>query len=810
MSSLHPLRVACRTLARRPGSTILAVAILSLGIGAATTLFSVVEGVVLSPLPYPASDRLVRLHMVGRSGDRAPWSGANYVDLKRAATSYSGVAGYRFAVYSMPTERFPVVVGAASVTTGFLRVLGVEPLLGPGFPALESGAADRPVVLGYALWQSRFGADPGIVGRPVDLNGETHTVVGVMPKGFDYPARAELWVASPYAVPEDDSADTGDPSTSRDSRYFRVVARLADGVTLAEARAEGATIMRRISTEHPESDRDVGFDAATLRDAVVGDVRPVLLAVFGAVGLLLAIACVNVANLQLAQATSRVREMAVRRALGAGRARVVGQLLAESLLIGLGGAAGGMALAAWGTPALIRAAAADLPRAAEVGTNLPVLAFAVGAALVASFLFGLAPAVWLDGTADASALRGRSGGSLGPGHTRLRSSLVAVEIALSLALLVGAGLLLRTFAALDDTDPGFRPEGVLSASIWLTGGRTPSDDDVRAFHGRLLERARALPGVTSAGLVLSLPVHTGISARTTYSFEGRPVERGTEPGGGLQAASPGYFEAMGIPILRGRGFTDADVSDSLPVAVVSASLAARYYPGEDPVGKRIGTGNPADDDFRWRTIVGVAGDTLYDGLAGEPRVELYDALAQRPWSFTSLVLHTDGDPAILADPIREMVSDLLPLQPVYRVATMPALLHGALARQRLNAALVSVFATLALVLAAMGLYSVMSFAVSQRRRELGIRLALGATPVAIARRVVGDGTRILGVGLVVGLSTALVLTRLLRGLLHGVAPSDPVAVGGSIAVLAAAALIAMWLPARRASRLDPAASLRAE
>jgi putative ABC transport system permease protein len=805
----HDLLLAARSLARRPGLTAAALLTVSLGVGAVTSIFSVLYGVVIRPLPYFQPEQLVRVSTVGSSGGPAPWSGANYLDFEQQSSTYQAIAGFEYADYSMRSDDFPVKVTGATVTADFFEVFGVQPVEGQTFAIAETpGGSEPAVVLGYGFWQTQFAGKP-ILGMKVDLNDRSYSVVGIMPPDFAYPTGAEIWVASRYRVPEPTRSQEEDPAVDRSSRYFRAVARLKPEKTLDEANAEGSAFISRIASQNPDSERGFGFEATSLHESVTGKVRPLLMVLFGSVGLVLLIACANVANLLLAKAISRTHEIAIHTALGASRLRLVRQVLVESTLLGIGGGVGGVLLSFWGTGVLVSMADKGVPRAADISVNPQVLLFALAVSIFSGLVFGLVPALWLSGRDSARALIEAGGRILsGTHHARLRAALVTIEIAVSLTLLVGAGLLMRAYSVLSTTDPGFSASNLLTADVWLASGTELTDDEIRILQDEILARSRTLPGVVSAGAVLSLPIGVGISARATYSVEGTVLDRGTEPAAGLQAASPGYFESIGIPVLRGRAFTADDRADSPPVAVVSEAFAKQILGDEDPVGRRIGTGNPEEDDFQWLTVVGVVGNTRYDGLEDEPRSEAFQPFAQAPWPYMTLVLQTSVEPMTLADPLRRAVMKVKPDQPVAGIATMDQLMEGSLARRRDSARLVGIFAFLALVLAAIGLYGVMSYSVASRTREIGIRMAIGAERRDIFKLVLGDGGRLLAIGLVAGATCAAVLGQLIRRVLYGVPPTDPVVYAVAACVLALAALLAMLLPARRAALVEPADCLR--
>ncbi len=804
-------RFVVRRLVRRPGFAALVILTTALGVGASTTMFSVLHGVVLKPLPYPEPDRLARLDATLPDRSRVPWTGADFVDFVAGSASWEAAAGYVRVEYSFLDDGLPRVVSGASVTNGFFSVFGVDPILGRAFnPDADPPGGPRVAVLSHSLWKSRFGADPDVVGRDIDLNGQPATVVGVMPPGFGYPRGARVWVPSRSRAPED-SELRSDPASDRGSRYFRVVGRLRPGATFAEARQEGAAIFAELEEAHPETNRDLGFNPVPLHEVEVGDLRPMLTALFGAAALVLLVACANVANLLLAAATGRVQEFAVRSALGAGRGRLAWQLLGESLVLGLAGGLVGALLATYGTRALLSFASSSLPRASEVSVSLPVLGYALAVSLVSGLVFGVAPVLWLSRRNPAEGLREGVSRSVVGGRTgTARAALVVSEMAVALALLVGAGLLMRTLAMLTDVDPGFSGRNVLAADVWVPGAGTMASDELRAFHREVLEKVRALPGVGSAGAVLTLPVGGGVSAVGGFVFEGRPVEPGREVLAGLQSASPGYLETLGIPVLQGRAFADEDGPDAAPVMVVSQAFAERYFPGEDPIGRRVSEQDPAEDDFQWSTIVGVVGDARYDGLDGEPRPEAYRPLAQRPWPWITLVLRTESSPAALAEPLRRTIAEISPTQPVERITTMDEIRHQSLESRRLHMRLLGLFAAVALVLAAVGLHGVMSFAVAQRSREIGIRISVGARPADIRRLVLGQASRMVGLGLLIGAVGAVAAGRLMEGFLYGVPPTDPAAYALGAATLAAAALVAAWRPSYRAVHTDPVLSLRRE
>lgn len=808
------LRLAFRSLFRNPGLTAAAVLTMSLGVGASTAMFTLLDRVVIRPLPYPDAGRIVRLFTSEiKRADRRSFSGANFVDFCARSSSYEAISGYRGLDFSARGGEFPVSIHGTSVTPGFFQVFGVQPLVGRVFsPASDQPGGERVVVISYALWSSRFAEDPGVIGEPLELNGESYTVVGVMPRGFDFPEGTQLWAASRFRSPEPPVPLGDDPAENRGAGYLSVVARLAPGVAPSRAGQEAAAIGAQLAAEFPDNNRGETIVVASLHEVVVGPVRPMLVALFAAVGLVLLIGCANVANLLLARASGRAHEVAIRSALGASRGHVVRQLLVESTVLGVLGGAGGTLLAFLATRALVGVAASGLPRADEVTVDVQVLVFALAVSVFSGLLFGLVPAVWLAGRDTSAALRNAGGrGLTGGAHGRLRSALVVAEVAVCLPLLVGAGLLARSLAMLGAQDPGFSERGTLTARVRLPGARIPDNEAIASFQSAVLERVRALPGVTSAGAVMSLPIDPGLRATLTLHVEGYTPREGEEPACGYQVASDGYFRTIGIPVIRGRAFTASDSAGAARVAVVSEAFVRRFLPHEDPIGKRIGWGgDPASKNFQWSTIVGVVGSTRLNGLDDEFRIEAYQPMAQDPWPSMTLVIRTKVPPESLSGPLRRAISEVSPIQPVEKIETMEQILHDSLARRRFAMLVLWVFAGIALALAAVGLYGVTSFSVAQRTPEFGVRIAVGAGPRHIYSLVFRGTRRVLLGGLLAGAAATLVLGRLAASLLFKVRPTDFVAFSVAVAILAAATALAAWLPARRATRTDPIVVLRAE
>ncbi len=793
---LQDLRFALRTLLRSPAFAGVATLTLALGIGAVATLFSVVDGVLLRPLPFREPDRLVAVSPALLRGE--------YVLARDRSRSFAELGGYQAGVgFGLSGGGEPERVTGAYASTNLFAALGAEPLLGRGFAAGE----DQPgrggvVVLGHGLWRRRFGADPAVVGRTVTLDGQPRTVVGVMPAEFRFPsAETELWVPvsldpAPHAV----GALWG-------MGGFQAVGRLAPGATPRQALAELGALARAMRAENPlwTPPEPYRADAAVvpLRDAVVGEVRPTLLVLLAAVGFVLLIACANVANLLLARGLGRGREMALRSALGAGRGRLVRQLLTESLVLALAGGAAGLLLATWGLRWLVAALPADTPRLAEVALDGRVTALALGATLLTGVAAGLFPA-W---RVTRSELQGplREGAGAGGGRRRLSGVLVAAEIGLAMVLVVGAGLLIRSVRALVAVDPGFRTERVVSARIDPPESLYGDPARQRAFYAEVLGRVQALPGVGAAGLTSQLPLGGEPSPWAT-AVEGVTLDPNALPMFDRRAVTPEYLRTLGVRLVRGRAFTAADREGAPPVALVDEAAARRFWPGEDPVGKRIG--HPWAND--WMTVVGVVAEVRSAGLAGEQNPAYYAPFAQKPGAGMTLVARTTSSPEALAGSLRAVVAGVDPQVPVSRVRAMDEWIAESVARPRLTAVLLGAFAGLALLLGAVGVYGVIAYTVGERTREIGLRIALGAGVGDVVGMVLRQGALLAAAGIGAGLLASLAATRALAGLLYGVTATDPLTFAVVPAVLAAAALLATWLPARRASRVDPMTALRGD
>ncbi|HET9450015.1 MAG TPA: ABC transporter permease, partial [Aggregicoccus sp.] len=772
--------------------------------------------VLLRPLPYAQEQRLMLAWESSAERPLSVTSPANFRDW-RQARSFSGLAAFTNVTFALTGEGTPVQVRGASVSSNFFEVLGVRPQLGSTFTPAPDGVRDaRTVVLGHALWQQRLGADPAIVGKSLRLNDASYTVLGVMPAGFEWAAitpsgasaadGAQLWTPAPHHdVPQLGADAQRDVSAARDVGYLRVVGRLAPGVSQAQAAAEMRALGERLAREYPQYNTGTSVRVLPLREHLFGSVRPLLLVLLGAVGLVLAIACANVANLFLARATTRQRELAVRMALGAARSRLVRQLLTESLLLALLAGVGGALLATWGVDVLLALEPADVPRLGAVSLDGRVLAFTLGISLLTGLVFGLLPALQASDLDVHGALKA---GSSRVAAGRSRGALVVGEVALALVLLIAAGLLLESLWRLQRVDPGFGTERLLAFGVQLPRGKYPQEAQQVAFFQQVQQRLAALPGVERAGGVLTLPFD-GDNVGLQLDIEGAPpAAPGEQRGLGYQLATESYLQTLGIPLRRGRGFGAADARpDAEPVALLSESAARRHWPGRDPLGARIrlgGEGNP------WRRVVGVVGDVRHAGLTQEPREEAYVPLGQDSWGFLQFAVRTRGEPLALAGAVRQAVLEVDPEQPIGSVKTLEGLVAASVARQRFLSVLLGVFAAVALLLAGVGLYGVISYTAQQRTREIGIRMALGARSADVLRLVVGSGMRVALAGVGLGLGAAWGATRLLESQLHGVSATDPLTFALLALLVCGVALLATWLPARRATRVDPQVALRAE
>jgi putative ABC transport system permease protein len=806
------VRYGARVLAKHKSFTAVAVVTLALGIGANTAIFSVVNDLLLRPLPYSDAERIVMLWEVTPSGrHQNTTSRANFREWRAQGASFESVAAFSDQRMNLTGVGEPEEVTVQLATPDLFKVLGVAPLLGRTLIEDDAKAGSPGVVLSHGFWKRRFGGDPGLVGKPITLNGIAFNVVGVMPPSFQWHIRqrsgtgrpAEMWMVLSMPAP-------GAGEANERGRFLSTVGRLKPGVSLAQAEAELKTIHARLAQDSTFN-KDYTAEVIPLREQMVGNVRPALWILLGAVGLVLLIACANVANLLLSRVAAREKEIALRTALGARRSRVIRQLLTESLLLSLMGSALGLLVAWWGIGALVAISPRDLVNLQNVGINLTVLAWTLGISLATGILFGIAPALVATRVNLNDALKEGGKGSEGQGSRSrlLRGVLVAGEVAIALMLLAGAGLLVKSFAQLRSINTGFETDNVLTMVLRLPASKYKEDPQYVAFFRQALERVRALPGVRSAGIVNYLPLYGGLGAATGFNVEGRPEPpRGTGPSTNVRVADAAYFNAMGIPVLRGRNFTDAEDAEARHVVLVSDAFARKFFPGEDPLGKRIKVFMA--EEPAWTEIVGVVGDVRYDNLTAEAEPFVYEPHPELTYEFMTLVIRTEGDPAAMAPAVRHEIASLDPDQPVSDVRTMNQVMADTVGRARFNTLLLAIFAGLATLLAAVGIFGVMNYTVTLRTREIGLRMALGARPGRVLLLVLRQGLFYTLVGIGVGLACALALTRVMSGLLYGVGASDPLTFAAIVVVLAVVSLIACYIPARRATRVDPLIALKYE
>ena len=799
---LNDARFGLRTLWKRPGFTLVAVLTLALGVGANTAIFSVVNGVLLRPLPLKEAERLVLVYETTPQTPRDYVSVPNLEDYRAAARSFEGFATYvPQSVNLTGGGAEPERVVGAFVTSSFFPVVGAEPALGRALlPEDDAQGGGRVAVLGHALWQNRFGADRGVVGKTLVLNGEPFEVVGVMPEGFGYPVAAPDVLLPAQKWPN--------YKVDRAAHNCWVVGRLKPGATRAAAEDELRAVARRLEEAYPEENRGRGVEVVGLQEDVVEDIRPALLILAGAVGFILLIACANIANLLLARGATRQREMALRSALGASRVRLLRQLLTETLLLALAGGAAGLLLAWWGVDALLALNPSQLPAPRGIGLDARVLVFSLALSALAGFIFGVVPALQLSKADLGGALKeGGRGTGEGAGRARLRGAFVVAQVALSLVLLVGAGLLVNSFYRLLNVSPGFDPRGLLTMEYRLPRNRYPQGEQQWKFHREVVERVSNVPGVESAAVIRGLPF-SGNGSTVVYAVPDRPAPpRGQEPRTLENAIDPNYLRTAGLPLLRGRNFNEQDTPSAAPVVLVNRLLAEQVWPGEDPVGKQISF----PEAKMTATVVGVVGDAKQYDIGERQRPQVYTPYAQNPHIFGTLVVRARGvEPMGLVKTVKQAVWSVDPEQPVWKVRTVEHLLSLNVADRRFVLWLMACFAGLAVLLTALGIYGVVSYNVAQRTHEIGVRMALGAEGRDVLRMVLGRGMRLALAGVGAGLVAALVVTRLMEGLLYGVSAADPLTYAAVALLLSAVALVACYIPARRATRVDPLEALRYE
>jgi len=797
------MRYAIRTLTRSPAFTVIAIATIAIGIAANTAIFSVVNGVLLRPFPFADEARVVKVTTVSRDGKDGNHSAGSFMDLLRNNRTLAALAGIRVDVFAAAADGTPAQLQGAWVTPQFFDVAGTPAALGRTFTGAEP-PGEAVAVLGFGAWQQLFGGSAAVIGRRIRINGDPYTVVAVMPKTFEWPERAALWLRSPLPVPPSPIL-LKDPLTNRDVQYFQGVARLKPGVTISAAQQDLQAVSSAGQQDAGTTDnRPVRL--TPIREDLVGDVRNALLLIQAAVGLVLLIACANVSSLLIARATGRRRELAIRAALGAGRGHLIRQLLVESLVLAIAGGAVGLLLSSWLLAVLLRIMPSGLPRTDAIRLDVTVMVVTLLASLATGLLFGILPALQASRTDAGSVIK--ESGDRGSRRARGRSALVIAEIALTLVLLAGAGLLANSFLRLQRVDSGFRPGHVTIADLMVPQNRYPKGADQTGLYRRLLQGLSERPELQAIGVGFPQPFH-GDSASGSFSIEGRaPASRGDRPFAHIATVSGGYFSAMGIPLLSGRTFTDRDGENAQPVAIVSATLANEYWPGENPVGKRLRfEDNPPDP---WVTIVGLVGDARQLGLSQRPPALLYFPYEQFALPFTSVAVRSTLPPSAVASLLKSQLAgidrdlsfgDIKPLQSV---------IDRSVDDPRFRATLIGVFAVLALALAAVGIYGLISYTVAQRTREFGIRIALGAARRQVLGPVIREGLVLAAIGTGFGLAGALIVGRALSAFLFGVGSSDPLTFGLVALVMLAVAFLATYVPSRRALKVDPVVALRSE
>ena len=803
------IRYAFRQMMHRPGFPIVVILTMALGIGANAAIFSVLNSVLLRPLPYSHPEQLIKIWTrftgIGAPNDQNWVSPPEFRDFQQLSHSFTDLAAMASDSSNLGVKGSPLRVISATVTPNLFGMLGAQPLLGRTFlPEEGQPGRDKEVLLSYGLWKRLFAGNAGVVGTTLDIDGVPYSVVGVMPQGFDYPAETEIW--GPLAFAPDDLSEN-----NRGSHGLEVLGRIKPGLSIAQVQADMDRAAKTIIEQHasyPYAKYSFGAILHPLLEETVGDVKTSLLVLMGAVALVLLIACANIANLLLARATERQREMETRMALGASGKRVARQLLTESVLLALIGGAVGLLATPLIVQQMVAVAAKSLPRAVNTPIDFTVLGLTLAASVATGILFGLAPALQAGRRRSFEALKGGRN-TEGKQPRRLRSALVVAETALCLTVVVGAGLLLRSFSQILKVDPGFRADGVLTMRVSLPSTLYAKPEQIRGFYNELLDRVQKLPGVQAAGVVTALPL-SGDGGSGTVTIDTQSVDpQNTTPEADLRTVSPDYFRSMGISIIRGRAFESRD-SDTAPrVTIVDETLAQAFWPNQDPIGKRLHFGG-VKSTSKWMTVVGVARHVRNRTLEARSRVEVYAPENQVPFSAMSLTVLATGDPTSLIPTIQREVASIDPSLPVYHVQTMSEVMGDSLTRRRLALILLGLFAGLALLLGAIGIYGVTSYGIAQRQVEIGVRMALGADRGQVLRMMIRGGMITIATGLCIGVGLSFVLTRLLSGMLFATRPTDPIALGGAALLLAAVAFVAILIPARRATRISPMAALRYE
>jgi putative ABC transport system permease protein len=802
-ATLQDLKFALRMLAKSPGFTLVAVLTLALGIGANTAIFSIVNAVLLRPLPFQDSSQLVLLRETYKGVGNVSVSYPNFLDWRQQSHSFSAMAVVNNVAFNLSGVAQPENIGGYAVSPNFLALVGVRPVLGRDFLPGEEKPGTAPVILlSYQLWQSHLGGDPAVIGRSITLDGRSFSIVGILPPAFRLLDRTDVLV--PIGVFAADLTDRGERGDTD------VVGRLSPGVRLSQAAVEMATITARLAAQYPQSNHGFGAHLESFREAFSGDTRLAALVLFGAVVFVLLIACVNVANLFLVRGAARAREIALRQAFGASRGRLIRQMLTESFVLAFCGGILGIILGAWGISGLGHLLPADSVQTMGVRMDLSVFLFASVTIILVAFAFGLIPALQATHPDLQATLKegGRSATSASAPH-RLRAALAVAETALALVLLVGAGLMLKSLYHLIQVSPGFQPARVLYMELDLRNDQYSKDPAILNFWQQVLDRVRVIPGVESAALGTGVPL-TGNHRRSDITIEGLPTPGpGEFPHPDRHNVSAAYITTMGIPLLGGRNFSDADNETAPDVALINSTMARRFWTDGDPIGKRFLWGHPGKDE-KWITIVGVVADTKLYGLDNPARLEVYSPYRQHPSADMNLVVRSPMDPASLTSAIRAAVAAIDKDQPIFDVHTMQQLVDDSISTRRLTLVLLGIFSALALMLAAIGIYGVMAYSVALRTQEIGIRMALGAQQKDVLRLILGQGARIAFFGVAIGLGAGAALARLLSSLLFSVSTSDPITFAAVSVLLLAIALLACYVPARRALRVDPIIALRYE
>lgn len=800
------IRYGLRMLAKSPGFSAVVILTLALGIGANTAIFSVVSAVLLQPLPFSQAARLVAVQGVDlRSGETGrPLSYPDFADLRTQSQSVEGMAAYDTSTSTLTGQGEPLHVDVGVVSASLLGVLRAMPMLGREFAAAEDKPGTHVVLLSHRLWKARFGGDPKVIEKQLVLDGKSYVIAGVMPPEFQFPLDSQpmdLWMTM---------AVEGEYQAERGSHYLSAIARLKPGVSLVAANAETASISEGLAKQYPDTNAHMGMALLPEKEELVGNVRPALLMVLGAVGFLLLIACANAANLLLARAAGRQREMAIRASLGAGKSRILRQLLTESVLLSLVGGLLGLLLAVWGTAALVSLPSLGIPRIASAGVDLRALAFTLAVSVITGILFGLAPALHASRFNLFGSLKeGGRTATTGTARSRMRSLLVISQVSLAVVLLIGASLLIESMFHLLHESPGFEPRGVLAFNLDLPDSRYGKPAQSADFFKTLLEKLRAVPGVKSASAVMPLPLSDN-SLRTSFEIEGRPMAKSDLPRTFIRAVGLDYFGTMQIPLIAGREFNERDDRHAPHVIIINQTLARKFFPGENPVGKHMKVGMNADKSDAMCEVVGVVGDVKHRNLWLPPDPESYVPYEQNPIGAMSIIVKSGADPMTLLPAIRTQVLAMDAELPIYKAQRMEEYVAASVAQRRFTSLLCAIFAGAGLVLAVVGLFGVISYSVAQRTHEIGVRMAIGAAKVDILRLILQEGMAITLVGVGVGLVGAIGLSSVVKSQLFGVQATDPLTFLGVAAGLGFVALLACFLPARRAAGVDPMVALRYE